>query len=157
MAAKRKPKPEGVERAKLLGLPASIGSIFDCMAIAEEEIASANANGVQGIFAMLLPPNGMTSFAPEVYRAHARELIKRALERTMSLDLATEAEVLMNMCSASLIAPPNQQWAALQERLFVKVMGRELEGDRMRDPWPHASDELLAELRRKCGVIGRGR
>ena len=59
-------------------------SIFDCLVIAEEEVAAAKAAhpgvDLSGVFLALCPPPGFTELAPEVYRSHARELVARAVE-----------------------------------------------------------------------------
>lgn len=148
--------------AKALGLPQSVVKTIEFIEVAEEELARAGLSKRCGAFRLLLPPRAMTLLAERVYRHHCRELIGRIKTkkpheiRAGELELATEAEVLTNMMSASLIAPPNQQWAALHELLFVRVMGVSVDGEPTREPWPKASEELLGELRKRCRSSGRG-
>lgn len=141
-----------------LGLPASISSVFDLMGIAEEEIERAmkrtrvqlKRDAIHGAFVFLAPTPGMTTLDERVYRSHARELIARCAAAE-KLDAGTKAEVMIALSQMSLVAPPSAQYAALYERLFAEVMGQAVPGEAVREPWPGAADELLADLRRKVG------
>ena len=128
-------------------LPAEVHGLFDLMKIAEEEIARGGADA----FAFLCPPPGFTSLDERVYRAHARELVER-VKRGERLEDGTKAEVMVLLSQQTLLAPPTQQYAALYEKLFAEIFGTSVEGEPAREPWPKASEELLADLRRKAGL-----
>lgn len=143
---------------KNLKLPAAVTGIFDLMGTAEDEIAAALETetdakkrvGINGAFRYLCPPPGMTTLDERVYRAHARELVERC-RNGAKLDDGTKAEVMVALSQMSLVAPPSAQYAALYERLFAEIFEQAVPGDAAREPWPKASDELLADLRRKVG------
>jgi len=122
------------------------------MLIAEEEISTAlkkvprNERTIS--FLALMPTDGMSSLASEVYRSHCRELIQRQLTGE-PLEPGTLAEVLILMSHTSLKAPLDQLGGAVAEYAFQEVFGRTLDGEPLREPWPGAVAEQIAVLRRK--------
>lgn len=134
-------------------LPSAIGCTFELMQVAEEEIEAVlckipASERPEISFAALAPTQGMSSMDPQVYRSHARELIQRQL-RGEKLDLGTLAECLVVVSNSSLIAPLDSVGGAVAEKLFTLVMGKTLEGEPLREPWPHAVDEQIMALRRR--------
>lgn len=97
---------------------------FEAMRIAEEEldrVFASRAEQPDGIFTALVLPDVMRHMTPEVYRAHARELVARARDGE-DLALATRAEVLAGLYEASTVAPLNAQANAVYVRLFAAVL-----------------------------------
>lgn len=141
-------------------------STFELMEVAGREVTAAlatrRARKSVAVYrriddAWMALGDGLEAFhgkAPEVFRHHCRELLERAAAGE-PLQPGTEAEVLLALSALSLKAPPSSQYAALFERLFVAVMGRRVEGEPTREPWPGAADELLRDMRRKLRREGR--
>lgn len=136
-------------------------STFQLIDIADEEITASKrrhpkrVDEINAVFAHLFPPARFKELDPRVYRHHVRELVERAAGAddhgsATPMTLATAAEVLVTLMEQSLRAPLAQQYAALYETLFLQVMGAKVPGEPVREPWPGASAELLAALRRKC-------
>ena len=73
-----------------------IANAFEHMRIAEEEIKSAKqrypqkAQELHDSFRLLCPPASFTKYAPDLYRAHAKELLQR-IARGSDIALATRA------------------------------------------------------------------
>jgi hypothetical protein len=143
-----------------------VGRTFAMMRIAEEEIDAAKARWsrkadvLQGAFRWLCPPAGMSSYHESIYRAYARELIERVGSGSgpalaAELALGTRAEAMLALSQASLRAPLDRTHQALFERLFTEVMGRAIEGEPTREPYPGAADEALHQLLRRCGQARR--
>lgn len=133
----------------------TVARTFEAMGVAEEEIVRARAP--RDTFKLLVPPDGMLGFAPEVYRAHARELCERAA-RGEDLRPATDTEVMVALSVLSLEAPLVGTAAALYERLFRAILPRQarrLPGEPARELHQGAADELLATMRRKLAIGGR--
>ena len=125
-------------------------NIVRLMAIAEEEMAAVDADS--RLFGVLLPPPALRSLAPELYRAHCREL----LAREDGHDLGTAAEVLAALSATSLASPLNPLGCALYDRLFAECMPDvNLEPTGHAEPYPGALDERLAECRRKLSDPNR--
>lgn len=139
-------------------LPAAVTELFCLMEIAEEEIERAIARtrselkrqAIHNAFTFLAPIPGMSTLDERVYRHHAKELIERCA-KGMKLTDGTKAEVMILLSKLSLVAPPSAHYAALYERLFAEIFGMSVPGEAVREPWPGASEELLAHLRRKAG------
>jgi hypothetical protein len=146
------------------GAAGIIGRAFDLMEVAEAEIKAEMARfprakrRINSAFGILCPPEGIGRCADEVYRAHVRELLGR-VRRGEDTRPGTKAEALVALSHMSLKAPPGQQAAALQERLFVEIFGVERIGGSphqlITEPWLRACDEMLVQLRRKLAVEGR--
>lgn len=122
------------------------------MLIAEEEIEAALKKLPRDkrkiSFLALMPTDGMSSLASEVYRSHCRELIQRQLKGE-ALEPGTMAEILILMSHTSLKAPLDQMGGAVAEYAFQEVFGKTLDGEPLREPWPGALAEQIAVLRRK--------
>lgn len=117
--------------------------------VAEAELACEG--DPPGAFRLLMPPVSMFDKAPDVYRAHVRELLRR-IDRGDDTRPATDAEVLCALAATSLDAPLSTGPAALYERLFARVMpGRVPEGDPPRERYAGEVDELLGSMRRRLG------
>lgn len=146
------------------GAPA-IAKVFALMGVAEEEILAAKRRTrdaaarkrAHDAFKHLAPPEGMSALADWVYRAHARELLDRALAG-QDLRPATKPEVMMALMRASLRAPLAADHAALYERLFCATAPAGLCVEL--DPTPRGSyegavDEVYRDMRRKFGDKAR--
>lgn len=139
---------------------AQIGRCFDLIEITEEEVKRAGSP--EGMFMVLVPPAGMSELSSEVYRSHARELLKRHAAGE-PLDLATDAELLCAFSEGSLRAPLNATgWAAyvaLARRVFTS---KEFRGQvaalsrGVHEPYEGAVEEILSDMRQRLRVPGRG-
>lgn len=126
--------PAAVDLNEIMGsrLGGWIKSAFDCMEMAEEEIARAQKRfpdkkqEIWESFMLLSPTEVLEGKTDRVYRAHARELLER-VGRGQDTRKGTAAELLCAMLAAATAAPLNAQGAALTERLFTIVMGRKLD------------------------------
>lgn len=147
----------GMLKALDLNIPISIRRAFDFMEIAEEEIAKAQKRvrdkearkRIHDVFGDA-QPGQLLKYSDVLFRAHVRELCERA-RREESTAPATKAEVVAALCEGSLLAPLDQQHAALYEELFFEIFGRYVGDakDRTREPWPGASAELLHTMRNR--------
>lgn len=130
----------------------SIGQVFSCMGIAEEEISAyqrrhrSRAQKANRAFRWLLPSDLLRGKSEKVYRAHVRELIDRVARGQNPIPL-TKAEVLSLLSAQSLIAPLAAQYSACMGKLFRDLGLGDVEATP--EPWKGASEELLDELRRK--------
>jgi hypothetical protein len=150
--------PTGKDIAHLLGVETGIASsiswAFDCMGVAEKEIARAKrahpkrADAIHGAFRILYP--GMLSeFRNErLYRHHVQELLDR-VARDEDLKPGTTAECLASLSKTSLVAPLRADPTNLAYRLFQQVLGRSIAGETIRESFPGALDELEQDMRRK--------
>lgn len=130
---------------------------LDCMEVAEQEIARAQAEHpehaatLRRVFGVAMPGN-LATYGQTLYRAHVRELLDRVVDG-FPFDLGTDAEVLDVLSTASLRAPLGSQAAALFERLFARMFPAEaatvLDGGPRAEPWQGASSELASEIKRK--------
>lgn len=139
--------------------------VFALMKIAEDEILAAKRRAhspearerVRNVFGHLAPPAGMSVLADWVYRAHARELLDRALAG-QDLRPATKSAVMLALMHGSLKAPLTQDYAALYERLFCATAPTELCIDfdaTPRGSYEGAVDEIYRDMRRKFAVEDR--
>lgn len=96
----------------------TFGRVFEYMEIADAELARAGVkeNGFRDLF-----PGPFLRVAPELYRAHARELAER-MRDGVSLERGTRAEVMLAMIDASLASPLTRAGQAVYEHLFVEMM-----------------------------------
>jgi hypothetical protein len=140
----------------MAGVPGygAIDRAFAAMRLAEDEIGAAKrrhpaqAALLHRSFEVLCAPP-LHPYDDRVYRAHARELLDR-LARGDDTRPGTCAEALVAVMQAVTVAPPGAQLAALAEHLFVAVFGKPIDdSEPPREPWKGASDELLADLRRR--------
>ncbi|HFC08262.1 MAG TPA: hypothetical protein ENJ54_00165 [Chloroflexi bacterium] len=122
----------------------AIERAFRAMEIAEAEIdhamrvAGQREQGVEKIpyiFSMFMavkPPNGMLEFAPFVYKAHVRELLRRVLDAKRlplpkgQLQKPTCAEVSMWVSEASQVTPLSRS-GALAYASAIRCMASHLE------------------------------
>lgn len=152
------PDVRNILGASLTGV---LRNLFDCMEIAEEEIAAAKAIAPDGVtekriddaFRYLSPSDLLQNKTLELYRAHAHEIIARVAAGE-DLRPGTEAEVLAALCESSLAAPLNSIAALLYARLFRSVFPelKELHFEAAyagTSYYEMQADELLARTRRK--------
>jgi len=131
-----------------------IGSILRMLEITEEEIGRAKrkypskAHKIDLAFILCKPTEVLKGKCDQVYRAHVRELIVRAM-RGADARPGTAAEVLCGMLGAATVSPLNAEGAALVERLFQIVMRQELEGAKFRPVWEGQVEEAFAWAQRK--------
>lgn len=134
-------------------LGGTMAGIFDMLEVCGEE-AERVGDVSSELWTMLAPSEVFRGTALEVYRSHVRELLKRS-KAGGRLDLGTDAEVLLGLREASLVAPLSRSAAALYHAAFRSVMGeaayRKLLGDvdAPRERWDGELDELWSEARRK--------
>lgn len=106
-----------------------IVSAFEHMRIAEEEIKSAKqrypqkAQELHASFRLLCPPESFTKYPPDLYRAHAKELLQR-IARSKDITLATRAELCIVLSEASLLAPLENDYACLYSQSFRVIFPR---------------------------------
>lgn len=116
----------------MVGAPSFVMGLFDLMEIAEQEIERARA-GTRGAryrlfreaWMQLTPPPILHSASPEVYRAHAREILERVKERgTIKgvTDEPTKAEMVMVLSNQSLKHPFNSTATRVVEDMFCDVL-----------------------------------
>ena len=148
-------------------VPAGVWRTFELMRVAEEQIEVAKVkygparhNALHRAFSLLCPPLQLRNKCEALYVAHCAELLGRVARGTdgnhcpgkpEDTTLGTKAEVLAALSDASTLAPPGQQFSALMESLSAEL-GFAIPGEPVREPWPHASDEMLYECRRKVAV-----
>jgi len=142
---------------KALNLPNTISRTFDFMKIAEEEIAKAEKRVrdkatracIHDVFGHA-EPGQLLRYSDALYRAHVRELIERA-KTGDDMSPATKAECVAALSEGSLLAPLDAQHSALYEDLFYEIFGHYVgqPKQRVREPWPRASAELLHTMRNK--------
>ena len=154
----------GILKALNFDLPLTVRRTFEFMEIAEEEIAKAEKRYtrdkvtracIHDVFGHA-QPGQLLRYSDVLYRAHVRELCFRAEHSTFDkakadMAPATKAEIVAALSEGSLLAPLDQQHAALYEELFCEIFGKYVgKGDeRTREPWPGASAELLHTMRQK--------
>lgn len=133
---------------------------FECMEVAEEEIAVAKlrwperAEALHGSFFIVRPTRGMGDFARKLYRHHCKELLGRVAGGQIgkALNLGTEAEVLVALHHTSLAVMLRSDALFVFERIFHSVFGLSFFEDELRESWDGAGDELLSEMRRKVRI-----
>ena len=102
-------------------------NVFERIEIAEEEIAVAqktvrSKRGKKALwesFWSLRPSSLLGGFSDDLYRVHCRELLERIVTGD-SVDVPTDAEVMVALSEMSLRAPLSQDAAALYVTLFKK-------------------------------------
>lgn len=166
----QKPVEEGVvpswalEQVRTLELNASLDNFVSCAirwsAIALQECdrlelgrqMTAKLRRLVHLAAWQFPPN----VKPEVYRAHAAEILVR-IARGESLVTPTRAELLYVLSHAG--AQPSEQQQASFGLLFDEVFreyGRRVAYQLAREPWPGAVEQLLGVLRERFACPARG-
>jgi len=107
----------------------------------------------------LPPPQQMVGIPEEVYTAHVRELLLRAMT-SEPFNLLTDAELLLAMSEASKVAPLNQEGVIVTRYLFQKVMGEQAyakvysDVPAITERWPGQLEDAL-EPGRNYKVPGR--
>ena len=112
-----------------------------------EQLDQAIQRVTKQAFAILCPPELLRGKCPQVYRAHARELVRRVAD-TQDTTAPTDAEILCATLEMSYQAPLNQQYAALAEHLYPRVMDTESDGIPTPEPWTGATLEARVRLAR---------
>lgn len=137
-------------------LGGGLAGIFDMLEVCGEE-ADRSSDVSSELWTMLAPAEIFRGVAIQVYRSHVRELLRRA-KAVGDLGLGTDAEVLLGLREASLVAPLTRGGTMLYHVVFRRVMGEaayvELFEDRDRERWTGERwdgelDELCSEARRK--------
>lgn len=139
-------------------MASAVGTAFDLMGIAEEEIAAeidrltddAARDRVWNSFSALQPSDGMSGQSHSVYRAHAREIVKRA-GRDESLVEPTNAELLTFLSESSLRAPLKNDSGVLYHHVFERIFPDAdvvVPGDEQYESYPNAAAEIEADIRR---------
>lgn len=150
----------------LLKSPGAVGRFCAYLTIAENEIERAKAQHpehaakLDAAFGALVPPDEFAGLNYQaLYTAHCRELLERvAGKMPISLELATDAEMLVPVMQASLRAPLSEFGHGIYATLFNRVMaGTAAQEQVPAEPWPGAYAEELAAMRRKQQVKGRGK
>lgn len=147
----------------------AISFTFDCMEIAEQEIAYGKAQypqmakEIDGLFGYLCPPPGMRDFGLQVYRAYVKEQVERVATQTLGrmllIEQPTKVEVLMALSRISEKAPLTPDATKLYFDLFAELFPdhyilKEIE--------PHheshkgASTEIKRDIIKHLGLINRG-
>ena len=139
----------------------TIECVFDCIDIAEEEIAAAKirfpeiADEIHETFRFLRPTEPLEGLCDTLYRHHARELILRA-SADANLEPGTTAEVLGALSRLSLAGPPSREMTLLYMKLFGEIFPEQASeifaGICPNDYELTRVAELESEFRRKLGT-----
>ncbi len=141
-------------------ISARLGSIFETMGWAEDEITAAetrhpeHAEQIRTCYLPLQPSDVLhTLFNERNYRAHVRELLER-IPQGKPLAPATAVEMVILFSYASLAAPLNNDGTAAFHKLMLRAYGRNIAKEygyemETRPSYPHAEDELIALAERK--------
>ena len=141
------------------GFAAALDGIFRAMEIAEEEIAAARRRHPEkaailwDCFMLLNRPPLFRNLHPAIYRHHCRELLERVVAGE-DTRYATDAELLVALCRASLKAPLMDTAEVLYVRLFQRIFpDQDIEdADQwVREPYPGAADQLATRMRCQFG------
>jgi hypothetical protein len=143
-----------------------IRATFDMMGIAEEEIADAMRAArtrwvrarLDASFGVLTPPPAMVGKASALYVYHVREMLARVASGADTRP-GTDAEVLVGLLAASVVAPLDGTGTMLAEKLFRRVFP---DAERVLGPgtgthetYPGEMAARLEEARRVCRVDDR--
>lgn len=132
-----------------------VGGVFQRIEEAERLIrAKFPVDEPAGIFRLLMPPAEFQGCAFELYASHAAQLVDRLADGT-SVELATDAEVLLALSAASLKAPLNRDGQLVMETLFARIFPGRVESRPPPESYTGHFDELLGELRRRLSVRAR--
>ena len=115
----------------------ALGSAFDAMDVAEEEIDAGKlrhpdkADMIHCTFGVIRPrfELEMLKYAEEIYRGHCRELIDRAAtswdgkRKKIDLTGGTRAELCIMMCVVSLTTPIQSIYTSIYLRSFTEIFG----------------------------------
>ena len=140
---------------------ARIGETLSLLPIAGEEADRAQLSPEQreAVWSALFPSPVLRGRGELLYRAHARELVRRA-GRGQDLVPGTDAECLAMMMETALRAPLNAEGQAVAEHLFARLLpelaAKVLEGaEPAREHWAGQVAEAIGVLRRKLRVESR--
>lgn len=139
----------------------SIMHAFACMEIAGEECEAYERDHGKGavsseLWGLLCPGELFAGVTEAVYRSHVRELLGRG---GRGLDVATDAELLIGMRTASLATPLNRSGTMVYHHLFRSVLGDDVyrsvlaDVDPPRERWEGELADALADARR--GLRGK--
>ena len=150
----------------------SIGFTFDCMEIAEQEIASGKArhpqtaSEIDGLFGYLCPPPGMRDFGKQVYRAYVKEQVERVANQYLGVPVVieqpTKVEVLMTLSRLSEKAPLTPDATKLYMDLFIELFPEQrLQGMNpaewdTRESYRGACQEIKRDIIKHLDLIDRG-
>lgn len=135
-----------------------IGTAFDLMGVAEEEIAvamkrwSRARKRINASFRILYPGD-LVRYREEMYRKHVQELLER-VARGQDTTAPTGVEMLAALSQMSLIAPPGPAQAGLMVRLFQRLFPGVDDGS-CSEPYPGAIDEVYRVLARRLKKADR--
>lgn len=153
-------RPPALHLPNALGLggalATTVADTLDRVRIAEEELAAADLPpGARAqAFGVLVPTAPLRGRAPELYRAHARELLGR-LARGEDTAPGTLAECLSACLYTAGDAPLRQEGQALTEWLFEQVFPAQAKAigcGEARERWAGQVQEDLAALRRRLAT-----
>jgi hypothetical protein len=143
----------------------SLKFTFDCMGIAEKEIAAGKkkcpkmAEYIDKAFAYLMPPGGFEKYPLFVYQSYVKEQIER-MANEIDIDWATDTEILITLSNMMLRAPLSQDYAKLAMDLFEKVfpeMKLPKTDQRYYESYRGATKEVYRLIRNRLGLINRKR
>lgn len=135
-------------------------SLFEQMAVAEEEIEQAKARWpehserLHACFTLLQPSALLRGKDLDVYRHHCRELLER-VARGADTRPGTIAEVLCGLMGAATRAPLTTDAGGFAEVLFQQVMPGRLAAGHVAEQWAGQHAEILHEARHKLAVPDR--
>ena len=125
---------------------------FDCMEIAEHEIATAKAKYplqadlIDGLFAYLCPPPGMQDFGTLVYTVYVKEQIERVVDQ-IRIEHPTKAEILMVLSRMSEKAPLTPDATKLYVDLFIELFPeRAVPGLDLHESYKGACEEIKRDI-----------
>lgn len=148
---------------KMLDLMGDFGyrlkGIFDCMSIAELEIADAKERYPEGKHAAIwdtfhmLQPSPILKMNTYLYSFHAYEIIQRVAEgEEKTIGQLTNAELLCMFSEASLASPLNQLGVRCYFELFREIYPdavKKVWDYTPREDWPGQAQEEIERLKAK--------
>jgi hypothetical protein len=138
---------------------------FDCMEVAEQEISSGRArypdkkDEINALFEFLCPVPGMQEVGTLLYRAYVKELVERTATG-QSINLATDAEVIMVLAAASATTPLSSDATKLYFDIFKKLfpndpLSRDIQP--MYETYVGACEQLKQAIVTRLGKIDRSK
>ena len=111
-------------------LGSNIGGLFECMEIAEDEIAKTQLNhpdkagDIWNSFTILTPSPILEPRTPGIYRAHAQEMLQRVVNgqtKKNELETATAAELCCVFCQTSQLHGLQSDAVVAYQKVFKQV------------------------------------
>lgn len=134
----------------------NVHSTLDLIKIADEQIDHycerypEQKKYLWPAFKILRPTDPFLNKEHRIYRNHCKELLIRIVAGHTT-QLGTKAEVMLALSQMSLVAPPNQDHAALYFNLFDTIMGKRIVDCSNAGvySYPGAGDEILLTMKKK--------